>query len=158
MACADELCLAISARRFASRDPSCTAWRSPSPPAGPESGRTAWCSRAVASLFSGFGRVAGQPVVSVRLTVGSSPVWAMLARVMSRDPWTVHASFCWNRRAPTRRVPTPWQRAAMGTPGVMAASLGKMPTTIEGLEAFDPSSEGDAASSRRRGAAFELPR
>ena len=38
----------------------------------------------------------------------------------------------------------------------MAASLGKMPTTIEGQEAFDPISAGDALSRPRRGAALEL--
>ena len=38
----------------------------------------------------------------------------------------------------------------------MAASLGKMPTTMKGQEAFHPISEGDAIRRPRRGAALDL--
>jgi hypothetical protein len=38
----------------------------------------------------------------------------------------------------------------------MAASLGKMPTTIKGQKAFDPISEGDAVRRPRRGAALDV--
>src|SRR5215470_11397743 len=47
--------------------------------------------------------------------MGSSLKGAMVSRVMYRARCTAHSSFCSSRIAPTRRV--------------MAASLGKMPTT-----------------------------
>ena len=45
-----------------------------------------------------------------------SPMGAMVSRVMYRALWTAHSSFCSSRMAPISRV--------------MAASLGKMPTTL----------------------------
>jgi hypothetical protein len=68
----------------------------------------------VFTAFTGMSRI-DQAATAGSPNIGSSLKGAMVSSVMYLARCTTHSSFCSNRIAPTRRV--------------MAASLGKMPTT-----------------------------